>query len=267
MADQQPAATEQAPAQRGFGRGRGGRGGARGGRGGRGGAGETKEWVPCTKLGRLVKEGKITSLEEIFLFSLPIKEHQIVDAFIKEGTLKDEMIKIFPVQKATSAGQRTRFKAYNIVGDSNGHVGIGARVGKEVSIAIRASMIAAKLNIVPVRRGYWGNKIGAPHTIPVKVTGKSGSVSVRMVPAPRGTGIVAAPIPTKILQFAGVEDVYTSSKGKTRTTSNFIMATFYALRKTYGFLTPDLWAEVEPTRDPTDEHSEFLANYAKTITA
>jgi len=214
-----------------------------------------------------VKENKISTLEEIFLFSIPIKEHQIIDAFIKEGTLKDDMMKIFPVQKATSAGQRTRFKAYNVVGDCNGHIGIGARVGKEVSVAIRSSMIAAKLNIIPVRRGYWGNKIGLPHTVPMKVTGTSGSVSVRLIPAPRGTGIVAAPVPTKILQFAGVEDVYTCSKGKTRTQSNFIMATFYALRKTYGFLTPDLWAATNPTREPTDEHSEFLANYAKAIKA
>jgi small subunit ribosomal protein S2e len=228
---------------------------------------EKKEWVPCTKLGRLVKEGKIDSLENIFLFSLPIKEHQIVDAFIKGEDMKDEVMKITPVQKVSSAGQRTRFKVYTVVGDSRGHVGVGSRVGKEVATAIRASLIAAKLNILPIRRGYWGNRIGAPHTVPMKVTGKSGSVCVRMVPAPRGTGIVAAPIPTKILQFAGIEDVYTSSTGMTRTRGNFIMATFYALRKTYGFLTPDLWAPTNAGRDPTDEHSEFLASYKKAVSA
>jgi len=249
---------------RGFGRGRGGDRG-RGGRGGRGGA-ESKEWVPCTKLGRLVKDKKISSLEEIYLFSMPIKEHQIVDAFLGEGTLKDEVMKIFPVQKVTSAGQRTRFKCFTVVGDNNGHLGIGARVGKEVAIAIRASLVAAKLNVVPIRRGYWGNKLGQPHTVPVKVTGKSGSVQVRLVPAPRGTGIVAAPVPTKILAYAGIEDVYTSSMGSTRTTSNFIMATFYALRKTYAFLTPDLWPATAGQRDPTDENSEFLAAH-KAVTA
>ncbi|CAD2217527.1 small subunit ribosomal protein S2e [Angomonas deanei] len=261
MADIEAApAAPEVPAGRGFGRGRGGdRGRGRGrGRGGRD-AGEKDVWVPCTKLGRLVKDQKITTLEEIFVFSMPIKEHQIVDALIPESVLRDEMMSVFPVQKATSAGQRTRFKAFNVVGDCNGHIGIGARVGKEVSLAIRASMIAAKLNIVPVRRGYWGNKIGEPHTIPMKVTGKCGSISVRLVPAPRGTGIVAAPVPKKILEFAGVEDVYTSSCGKTRTRGNFIMATFYALRKTYGFLTPDLWAETEPERDPCDKHSAHLA--------
>jgi len=217
-----------------------------------------------------VKDKKITSLEEIYLFSIPIKEHQIVDAFIPEGTLKDEVMKIFPVQKVSSAGQRTRFKAFTVVGDSNGHLGIGSRVGKEVAISIRASLIAAKLNVIPIRRGYWGNKLGAPHTVPMKVTGKSGSVCVRLVPAPRGTGIVAAPVPTKILQYAGIADVYTCSTGKTRTTANFIMAVFFALRKTYAFLTPDLWAETAGQRDPTDEHSQFLSNYkaaAPAITA
>merc|ERR1711934_1270588 len=60
---------------RGRGRGRGGRGGR--GRG-RGRGKEEKEWVPITKLGRLVKDGKIKSLQEIYLFSLPIKEFEII---------------------------------------------------------------------------------------------------------------------------------------------------------------------------------------------
>ncbi len=55
------------------------------------------------------------------------------------------------------------------------------------------------MNIIPVRMGYWGNNIATPHTVPVKVTGKEGSVSVRLVPAPRGTGIVAGPASKKVL--------------------------------------------------------------------
>lgn len=263
MADQQPQGESRG---RGFGRGRGGRGGNRGGASSRAGAGDSaaKDWVPCTKLGRLVKEAKVTTLEEIFLFSMPIKEHQIIDKLIPEGALNDDVMTIFPVQKQSSAGQCTRFKAYVLVGDKNGHIGVGSRTGKEVALAIRAALIAAKLNVIPVRRGYWGNKLGLPHTVPMKVTGKCGSVSMRLVPAPRGTGLVAAPVPTKILEFAGVEDCYTSSVGKTRTRANFIMATFFALRKTYAFLTPDLWAQTKPQRDLSDEHSEFLAQFKAT---
>jgi len=96
MADVTQAAA--APARGGFGsRGgdRGDRGRGRGGRRGprRGGAkDESKEWQPVTKLGRLVKAGKIRSMEEIYLHSLPIKEYQIVDHFLPK--LKDEVMKV-----------------------------------------------------------------------------------------------------------------------------------------------------------------------------
>ncbi|ONK59724.1 uncharacterized protein A4U43_C08F9730 [Asparagus officinalis] len=86
-------------------------------------------------------------------------------------------MKIMPVQKQTRAGQRTRFKAFVVVGDGNGHVGLGVKCSKEVATAIRGAIILAKLSVVPVRRGYWGNKIGKVHTVPCKVTGKCGSVT------------------------------------------------------------------------------------------
>ncbi|KAL1365881.1 hypothetical protein HN51_013833 [Arachis hypogaea] len=247
----------------GFGRGFGGRGGrgdrGRGGRRRGGGRREEEEkWVPVTKLGRLVKEKKISSLEQIYLHSLPIKEHQIVDQLVGPS-LKDEVMKIMPVQKQTRAGQRTRFKAFVVVGDNNGHVGLGVKCSKEVATAIRGAIILAKLSVIPVRRGYWGNKIGKPHTVPCKVTGKCGSVTVRMVPAPRGSGIVAARVPKKVLQFAGIDDVFTSSRGSTKTLGNFVKATFECLLKTYGFLTPDFWRETRFSKSPFQEYTDFLA--------
>ena len=75
--------------------------------------------------------------------------------------------------------------------------------------------------MISVRRGFWGNKIGRPHTVPCKVTGKCGSIWVRLIPAPRGTGIVSAPVPKKLLQMAGIEDCYTSARGSTGTLGNF----------------------------------------------
>jgi small subunit ribosomal protein S2e len=205
------------------------RGGRRGGRGRRGeggaprrggaqsassraGKGEEGQWVPVTKLGRLVKDGKIKQLEEIFLHSLPVKEYQIIDNFLG-AKLKDEVMKIMPVQKQTTAGQRTRFKSFVVVGDHDGHVGLGVKCAKETAGSIRGAIISAKLALVPVRRGYWGNKIGKVHTVPMKVTGKSGSVKVRLIPAPRGTGLVAALAPKRILEMAGIEDVFTGSTG------------------------------------------------------
>lgn len=131
-------------------------------------------------------------------------------------------MKIMPVQKQTRAGQRTRFKAFVAIGDFDGHLGLGVKCAKEVATAIRGAIILAKLTAIPVRRGFWGAKLGEPHTVPGKVNGKCASVYVKLVPAPRGTGIVAAPASKRMLQLAGIEDVYTQSRGNTSTMGNFI---------------------------------------------
>jgi small subunit ribosomal protein S2e len=219
-----------------------------------------------TKLGRLVKDGKISSIEQIYRFSLPIKEFQIIDYFFPK--LTDEVVKITPVQKQTQAGQRTRFKAYVLVGDSAGHVGLGVKCAKEVATAIRGAIIAAKLSIVPVRMGYWGTIMGEPHTVPAKVSGKCGSVLSRLVPAPRGTGLVCSPTIKRVLELAGIQDVYTTAKGKTKTRGNFVRATFEAIQRTFEFKTPDMWDEAESVGQlPYQEFSDYLASAREQVKA
>ena len=80
-----------------------------------------------------------------------------------------------------------------------------------------------------------------------ELPGKCGSVRMR------GTGLVAAGAPKKLLQFAGLQDCYTSSTGHTRTKGNFLKATLTALEKSFGFLSPDLWGEHDYLDHPYDK--------------
>ncbi|KAL6083632.1 hypothetical protein STEG23_027623 [Scotinomys teguina] len=90
------------------------------------------------------------------------------------------------------------------------------------------------------------------------VTGRCGSVLVRLIPAPRGTGIVSAPVPKKLLLMAGIDDCYTSARGCTATLGNFAKATFDAISKTYSYLIPDLWKEIVFTKSPYQEFTDHL---------
>lgn len=82
---------------------------------------------------------------------------------------------------------------------------------------------------------------------------------MRLIPAPRGTGIVSAPVPKKLLQMAGIEDCYTSARGSTATLGNFAKATYLAIQRTYSYLTPDLWLETPLQKTPFQEHATHLS--------
>jgi small subunit ribosomal protein S2e len=91
--------------------------------------------IPVTILDHLLKDTKIKPLGEINLFSMPIKESEIV-CFLLDTSLKDEFLKILPVQKQTRAGQQTGFKAFVNMGDHSGHIGLGVKCSKQVATAI-----------------------------------------------------------------------------------------------------------------------------------
>lgn len=88
---------------------------------------------------------------------------------------------------------------------------------------------------------------------------------MRLIPAPRGTGIVSAPVPKKLLQMAGIEDCYTSARGSTCTLGNFAKATYAAIAKTYAYLTPDLWNEQPLLKAPYQEYADYLSKTHKTV--
>jgi len=198
-------------------------------------------WVPRTRLGRLVQEGKITSISEIFSQGLKIQESEIVDTLLPN--LMTEVLDINLVQKQTDAGERSRFKAIVATGNSDGYLGLGMGKAKQVKMAIEKATVDSKRNIFPVRRGCgsWECGCGQPHSLPIKVAGKCGSVTLEIMPGPRGLGLVAGEHSKTILKLAGIKDCWTKSFGATRTVSSLASATFNALKDTYRVVTPSDW--------------------------
>lgn len=200
-----------------------------------------EQWVPRTRLGKMIQEGKISSIEEVFQAGLQIRESQIVDALIPD--LQEEVINVNLVQKQTDAGEKSRFKAVVAVGNRDGYIGMGSGKASQVRNAIEKAATDARLKIVPVRRGCgsWECGCGRPHSVPFQIEGTTGGVRVVFVPGPRGLGLVASEVAKVILGLAGVKDCWTRSYGSTRTIPSFAYAVFDALKQTYGLITPTDW--------------------------
>jgi len=200
-----------------------------------------EEWIPRTEVGRMVKEGAITSIEQIFEQNLPVMEVEIIDVLLPD--LKHEVLNINLVQRQTDAGEVSQFQALVVVGNEDGYVGVGIGKAKQVRQAIEKAITDAKLNIVPVRRGCgsWECSCKEPHSVPFKVFGKSGSVEIWLLPAPKGVGLVAGDIAKAVLRLAGIRDVWTRTRGSTQTPVNFAKATYNALKSTYKFKHPMEW--------------------------
>jgi small subunit ribosomal protein S5 len=190
------------------------------------------EWVPQTRLGKLVKEGQVTTMSEALESGLPIRESKIVDALIPE--IRDEVLDINMVQRMTDSGRRVKFRATVIVGNGDGFIGIGEGKDVQVGIAIRKAIDTAKMNIKGIKRGCgsWECGCGLGHTVPFTVKGKVGSVTVELKPAPRGLGLASGGTARKVLEIAGIKDVWARATGETRTTLNYARATYDALIRT-----------------------------------
>jgi len=190
------------------------------------------EWAPQTRLGKLVKEGQVTTMSEAIESGLPIRESQIVDALLPE--IRDEVLDINMVQRMTDSGRRVKFRATVIVGNGDGFIGIGEGKDVQVGIAIRKAIDNAKMHVVGIKRGCgsWECGCGLGHTVPFSVQGKAGSVKVELKPAPRGLGLASGGTARKVLEIAGIKDVWARAEGETRTTLNFAKATYNALIKT-----------------------------------
>tara|TARA_Y100000294_G_scaffold160982_1_gene165048 strand:- start:222 stop:926 length:705 start_codon:yes stop_codon:yes gene_type:complete len=195
---------------------------------------EEEVWIPKTSIGKRVLTGEINSMEEILSKGLRIQEAGIVKKLLPD--LKTEVIDVGIIQKMTPNGQSTRFKALVAAGNENGWLGIGMGKSKQMRIAIEKANNSAYLNVSPVKLGCgsWECRCDQKHSVPFKVKGKGGSVTVEIIPAPRGLGLVAGPKIRNLLKMAGLKDAWTTAKGSTPTMNSTSKAVLECLRYTFS---------------------------------
>jgi len=191
-------------------------------------------WIPKTSIGKRVIAGEINSMEEILSQGLRIQEAGIVKKLLPD--LKTEVIDVGIIQKMTPNGQSTRFKALVAAGNENGWLGIGMGKSKQMRIAIEKANNAAYLSVSPVKLGCgsWECRCDQNHSVPFKVKGKGGSVTIEILPAPRGLGLVAGRKIKNLLKMAGIKDAWTTAKGSTPTMNSTSKAVLECLRQTFS---------------------------------
>ncbi|HDR53500.1 MAG TPA: 30S ribosomal protein S5 [archaeon] len=215
---------------------------------------EAVEWVPRTKLGKQVKAGEITSIDDILDKGLKITEPEIVDALLPgmetilvnigqaKGKFGGGQRRHFRrTQKKVREGSRNKYTFLTVVGNGNGYIGIGRGSSRENVLARQRSVIRAKMSLFKLKRGCgdWECGCRQPHSLPFIVRGRAGSVTMTLKPAPRGTGLVIGADGKAILKLAGIRDAWTSTEGQTRTRMNFALAIIDALKQTVAMDMPE----------------------------
>ena len=200
---------------------------------------DKEAWMPKTELGKKVKSGQISSIDEIFKSGKKIMEAEIIDCLFPDLQVKTVDIK--KTTRVTRAGRHFSFRVSVIVGDGNGHIGVGTGKNIERITAQQKAVKNAKLNIVPIKRGCgsWECNCTKKHSIPFKTMGKSASLRVELLPAPNGVGLAVSDTIKPVLQIAGIVDIWSSTRGSTDTKLNFVRATVKALENLSSFKFAD----------------------------
>lgn len=202
------------------------------------------DWAPLTDLGTQVKNKEIVDIDEILNHGGVILEPEITDSLLhiesellligqSKGKFGGGQRRIFKqTQKKTKEGNKPKFCTFSVVGDNNGHVGLGYGKSKETVPAREKAIRTAKLNIFKIRRGCgsWQCNCGIPHSIPFTVEGKCGSVIVKLMPAPKGKGLCVEKECAKVLGLAGIKDVWSKTQGQTKNKINMLLALEHALK-------------------------------------
>ncbi len=207
---------------------------------------DKEAWKPKTSLGKKVKNGEITDIDEILDNGLKMLEPEIVDVLLpnletdlllvgqSKGKFGGGQRRVFKqTQKKTQEGNKPKFSTFAVIGDRDGHVGVGHGKSKETVPAREKAIRNAKLNLFKIRRGCGSWQCGCkePHTIPFSVKGKCSSVIIKLISAPKGTGLCIESECKKILELAGIKDVWSKTRGQTGSKNNLINACVDVLKQ------------------------------------
>jgi small subunit ribosomal protein S5 len=205
-----------------------------------------EDWQPRTELGKKVKNKEITDIDRVIDSGYRILEPEIVDMLLPDlesdllligqsrGKFGGGQRRVFKqTQKKTGEGNKPHFACYAVIGNKDGYIGVGYGKAKETVPAREKAIRNAKMAIFRIARGSgsWQDGSSEPASVPFRVKGKNGSVSITLFPAPKGQGLVVASECQRILRLAGIKNVWSRTKGRTKTRTNLIRACVAALKQ------------------------------------